>query len=88
MANIDGLDYDEISFERKENEKYEAMKGPDFEEVLGRSKLIGKLLKKVSKSCLSIDRERDIILDAFALLGGNENLVSQILDRLQDTSFR
>ena len=34
------------------------------------------------------ERERDIILDAFALLGGNENLVSQILDRLQETSFR
>ena len=33
------------------------------------------------------DRERDIILDAFALLGGNENLVSQILDRLQDGCF-
>ena len=35
MANIDSLDYDEISFERKENEKYGGMKGPDFEEVLG-----------------------------------------------------
>merc|ERR1712183_337039 len=33
------------------------------------------------------DRENDIILDAFALLGGNENLVSQILDRLQDGCF-
>ena len=34
-----------------------------------------------------LDREKDIILDAFALLGGNENLVSQILERLQDGCF-
>ena len=31
FSSIDSLDYDEISFERKENEKYEAMKGPDFD---------------------------------------------------------
>ena len=31
--------------------------------------------------------ERDIILDAFALLGGNENLVSQILDKLEATNY-
>ena len=32
--------------------------------------------------------ERNVILDAFALLGGNENLVNQVVDRLEDSSFR
>ena len=32
--------------------------------------------------------ERNVILDAFALLGGNENLVNQVVDRLEESSFR
>ena len=35
-----------------------------------------------------IAEEKDFILDAFALLGGNENLVSQILERLEEMSYR
>ena len=35
----------------------------------------------------SISEEKDVILDAFALLGGNENLVSQILDKLEATNY-
>ena len=35
-----------------------------------------------------ITEEKDFILDAFALLGGNENLVSQILERLEEMSYR
>ena len=32
--------------------------------------------------------ERVLMLDAFALLGGNENLVRQMLHRLMDTDYR
>ena len=32
--------------------------------------------------------ERNVILDAFALLGGNENLVNQVVDRLEESLFR
>ena len=35
-----------------------------------------------------VAEEKDFILDAFALLGGNENLVSQILERLEEMSYR
>jgi len=34
-----------------------------------------------------VTKEKDFILDAFALLGGNENLVSQILERLEEMSY-
>ena len=32
--------------------------------------------------------ERDLMVDAFALLGGNENLVQQMIHRLVDTDYR
>jgi len=31
--------------------------------------------------------ERGLMLDAFALLGGNENLVQQLINRLVDTDY-
>ena len=37
-------------------------------------------------SCL--DAERGLILDAVALMGGNEYLVQQMVDKFLDTSFR
>ena len=36
----------------------------------------------------SLIDERNVILDAFALLGGNENLVNQVVDRLEESLFR
>ena len=39
-------------------------------------------------NCIVVAEEKDFILDAFALLGGNENLVSQILERLEEMSYR
>ena len=32
--------------------------------------------------------DRDLMVDAFALLGGNENLVQQMIHRLVDTDYR
>ena len=39
-------------------------------------------------SRFSLIDERNVILDAFALLGGNENLVNQVVDRLEESLFR
>ena len=84
MAYMENLDYDE-KLEVK-IEKYDFLIGSDFSEVTGieSSNVLALMI-----FCLFsfLDRERDIILDAFALLGGNENLVSQILSRLQDRCF-
>ena len=85
MAYMDNLDYDE-KFEVK-IEKYDLLIGSDFTEVTGRENDISVIVSCCFVSSLFTDRERDIILDAFALLGGNENLVSQILERLQDGCF-
>ena len=82
MAYVDNLDYDEM-FEVK-IEKYDFLIGSDFSEVTGMD-TVSDTYNVVLP--LLLDRERDIILDAFALLGGNENLVSQILDRLLDGCF-
>ena len=39
-----------------------------------------------SNSCL--DLERSLAVDAMALLGGNEYLVQQMIDRLSETNYR
>lgn len=36
---------------------------------------------------VEVENERNVILDAFALLGGNENLVNQVVDRLEESLF-
>lgn len=46
------------------------------------------LIKTSSTSRFLFIDERNVILDAFALLGGNENLVNQVVDRLEESSFR
>ena len=35
-----------------------------------------------------LDDERTLVLDAMALLGGNEYLVQQMIDRLCETNYR
>ena len=37
---------------------------------------------------LLLDDERTLVLDAMALLGGNEYLVQQMIDRLCETNYR
>ena len=34
------------------------------------------------------DNERTLVLDAMALLGGNEYLIQQMIDRLSETNYR
>ena len=46
------------------------------------------LNRSFSTSRFSLIDERNVILDAFALLGGNENLVNQVVDRLEESLFR
>ena len=53
--------------------------------ILLKSK-VGKYILKHVKA--SLTEGKSIILDAFALLGGNENLVYKIMVELEDTSYR
>ena len=46
------------------------------------------LNRTFSTAHFSLIDERNVILDAFALLGGNENLVNQVVDRLEESLFR
>ena len=39
-------------------------------------------------SSIHLDSERGLALDAVALMGGNEYLVQQMIDKLTDTPFR
>ena len=42
----------------------------------------------VQSVILLLDDERTLVLDAMALLGGNEYLVQQMIDRLCETNYR
>ena len=61
----------------------------DFDLESGFYEVKSKSVITVSEQQLyyHLSEEKDIILDAFALLGGNENLVSQILDKLEATNY-
>ena len=59
--------------------------------MMGRQYLV--VVKKVvevlsSCSILNSDGERSLVLDAMALLGGNEYFIQQMIDRLCETNYR
>ena len=91
MSYIESFEEEDDNFEiissssSPDNRKYEFVCGAEFAEIKGlhnpkiHSYFISQLFHAEGKS---------IILDAFALLGGNENLVYKILVELEGTSYR
>ena len=60
----------------------------DFSLASGRYYISRKDMKGTVTYHSWIDLERSLALDAMALLGGNEYLVQQMIDRLSETDYR